>query len=443
MTTESLSKKESGDPSLSFSTLRFLIPPLRLLSAAMWQVAQRRDVVHYGMLEEFVSLVTETLPELMSHKQRAQLILGLQAKLVLELCRGEHPLDLHTIQPQLDRIQAQANRSNSTHCTDAEIEASRTNFWELIQTLLKDPGEREHFFQEVFPVKYGPKYDTALQILVWELLARLEQLLPVPDLAQTVSWLSDAPLVLDECMQSLTAPQELRTLLQQYKSHGHLDTQATVSSTDEHILSSLSAPRSAGMVFGAKRMDSAIHLDTLHDSVTFLSPTSVSEEVEVETAITEFTEVDLTANLVSEETVKEVGSGVTESGKLVTESKVSSEEERKRRVEERGEEDGGSTSELDSDKPGLEATDESGPAHHSECAPASLEQEQERGCHSEFWDEQVAAPEKASLSSMDTVTVPMTEQPHNVVSVEYADRSKFTSKRIGNTGERTFLRTLT
>ena len=40
--------------------------------------------------------------------------------------------------------------------------------------------------QEVFPVHYGPRYDTALQTLVWEFLSRLEELLPIPDLTQVL-----------------------------------------------------------------------------------------------------------------------------------------------------------------------------------------------------------------------------------------------------------------
>uniref|UniRef100_A0A3B5MFW6 Myb-like domain-containing protein n=1 Tax=Xiphophorus couchianus TaxID=32473 RepID=A0A3B5MFW6_9TELE len=51
-----------------------------LLSAAVWQVVQRGLVDHYGMLEEFVTMVTELVPELMSYSQRAQLILGLRAR---------------------------------------------------------------------------------------------------------------------------------------------------------------------------------------------------------------------------------------------------------------------------------------------------------------------------------------------------------------------------
>jgi hypothetical protein len=34
----------------------------------------------YGMLEEFVTMVTEMVPELLNIRQRAQLILGLRAR---------------------------------------------------------------------------------------------------------------------------------------------------------------------------------------------------------------------------------------------------------------------------------------------------------------------------------------------------------------------------
>lgn len=41
--------------------------------------------------------------------------------------------------------------------------------------------------QEEFDSQYGPQYDSALEKLLWEFLTRLDQLLPVPDLAQV--WL--------------------------------------------------------------------------------------------------------------------------------------------------------------------------------------------------------------------------------------------------------------
>ncbi len=66
--------------------LRLLAPPLQLLSAAVWQVVQQGLVDHYGMLEEFVTMVTELVPELMSYSQRAQLILGLRARVSIHHC---------------------------------------------------------------------------------------------------------------------------------------------------------------------------------------------------------------------------------------------------------------------------------------------------------------------------------------------------------------------
>lgn len=41
--------------------------------------------------------------------------------------------------------------------------------------------------QEVFPVQYGAKYDAALHVLLWEMLTKLENMLPVPDLKQVFS----------------------------------------------------------------------------------------------------------------------------------------------------------------------------------------------------------------------------------------------------------------
>jgi hypothetical protein len=50
------------------------------MSAFMWQVAQQRAIKHYGKLEEFVTVVTQTVPELMTDRQRTLLILGLRAR---------------------------------------------------------------------------------------------------------------------------------------------------------------------------------------------------------------------------------------------------------------------------------------------------------------------------------------------------------------------------
>ncbi|KAG7215863.1 hypothetical protein INR49_021844 [Caranx melampygus] len=176
---------------LPLSSLRLLIPPLRLLSAAMWQVAQQRDVLDYEKLDEFVSLVTATVPDLLSPTQRGKLLLRLRSRIILELCRNEETANILCIQPHLERI--------------------------------RPPG----YIGEVFPAEYGLSYDTDMQLLVWEFLSKLEKLLPVPDLGQTVSWLTSAPSVLKDCLQALSSPDDLRSLLQHHKCLEHLTAQGT------------------------------------------------------------------------------------------------------------------------------------------------------------------------------------------------------------------------
>ncbi|KAM9401985.1 uncharacterized protein ACWYII_029308 isoform 2-T2 [Salvelinus alpinus] len=212
------------------------------MSAFMWQVAQERNVMQYGKLEEFVTLVTEMVPELLSSRQRTQLILGLRARMVLELCRSKDTADLLTIQAHLDIINTLTEKSLHKESHGDELEAADCNFVELVQTLLEDPSEREHFFQEVFPVHYGPRYDTALQTLMWEFLSRLEELLPVPDLTQTTAWLSAAPSVLEGCGHTVFDPEQLKTVLQHHQRHGNLNKCHVSKYTADTILSTLSLP---------------------------------------------------------------------------------------------------------------------------------------------------------------------------------------------------------
>ncbi|CAB1312164.1 unnamed protein product, partial [Coregonus sp. 'balchen'] len=224
---------------LPLSSLRLFVPPLRLVSAALWQVVQRRDIMDYGLVEEFVTTVLEVVPDLMSYRERVQLIMGLRAQLVLELCHTDQLADPKTIQPHLNRMRTCIITLRKNETPDPEVEASKSNFLKLIQSLLEDPVKREHFFQNVFLEEFGPKYDSTLQSLVWEFLSRLEKLLPTPTLHQTASWFLPDHSVLEECVQSVCHPESLKTLLQYHKPYRHLDTNA-LSSSDNHILSSLS-----------------------------------------------------------------------------------------------------------------------------------------------------------------------------------------------------------
>ncbi|KAM6895702.1 uncharacterized protein FYW49_019574 [Xenentodon cancila] len=235
---KSVSRLRNTDIFLPLSSLRLLIPPLRLLSAAMWQVAQQKHVLDYEKLDEFVTLVTESVPDLLSPKQRGKLLLRLRAKIILELCRSEETANILCVQPHLERIRPQGYSGSG----DAEVDAEEAIFVELIQTLLKDPAEREHFYQEVFPADYGLSYDTDLQLLVWEFLSKLERLLPVPDLGQTVSWLTSAPSVLKDSLQALSNPEDLRSLLQHHQSLQSLGGQGTTVEMSTQVFACSECP---------------------------------------------------------------------------------------------------------------------------------------------------------------------------------------------------------
>ncbi|KAM6909448.1 TERF1-interacting nuclear factor 2, partial [Xenentodon cancila] len=267
------------DASLPFAALQLLAPPVRLVSAALWKVLKQRDVMQYGVVEEFVTSACETVPGLLTLRHQGKLALGLRARLILELCCTQP--DVKVIAPHLERICVPAaHSSSSASAVRKEVKIIRTveNFNSFIHMLLKDPAEREWFFKEQFPVEYGPNFDQELEKLFWEFLIRLDQLLPVPNLAQTVSWLSDAPPVLEECAQAATQPQLLRVLLQHQTCLGHLESPASLPpNMGDSILASLSLPPSGRMESNQQtgaNMFSAEQLNgqKLGDAAPFIKP---------------------------------------------------------------------------------------------------------------------------------------------------------------------------
>ncbi|KAL0962919.1 hypothetical protein UPYG_G00347140 [Umbra pygmaea] len=227
--------KSNSGPPLSLPALRLLVSPLRLMNAFVWQVVNQRNVMHYGKVEEFVTVVTEAVPDLLSFKQRVQLILGLRARMILEL--------FHTGQPNVQDIQRlleKMNMCSSIGEQDAEVESSQANFVSLVHTLMKNPYERKHFFQEEFNRQYGSKYDTALQALVGGLVFRLEQLLSVPDLCQIASMISASPSDLEDCGKSVSDPEQLKLLLQNQNLQAKTPFVPLTSSAGDCVLSSLS-----------------------------------------------------------------------------------------------------------------------------------------------------------------------------------------------------------
>ncbi|KAG8014188.1 NAD-dependent protein deacylase sirtuin-5 [Nibea albiflora] len=139
--------------------------------------------MYYGLLEEFVSTVLEKVPELLTHTERVQLVMGLRAKVVLELCRNDDFANPQAMEPHLSRINTYITHQDKD-TSSSEVKASVTNFLKLIHTLVDDQCQRDIFYQKIFSTVFGPKYDSALQALMRKFLFSLQKLLPVPNLEQ-------------------------------------------------------------------------------------------------------------------------------------------------------------------------------------------------------------------------------------------------------------------
>ncbi|XP_066578989.1 TERF1-interacting nuclear factor 2 [Amia ocellicauda] len=209
-------------PSLSLDALRLLAPPLRLISAAVWTAVRRRDVVHYGKVADLVTAVRETTPDLLTYRHTAKLTLGLRARVIVGMLVSGAPLE--EISSELDKFVPPKSQpsANGAVKKDRKVQQSVQNFRQLVSTLLDEPLLRQQFIQDSLPVQYGDEFDTALERLVWEFIVRLDQLLPVPSLKQTVSLLSAAPCVWEDSLR-LAQPQLLHNLLQHHRELGHLE----------------------------------------------------------------------------------------------------------------------------------------------------------------------------------------------------------------------------
>ncbi|KAM7366891.1 hypothetical protein PAMP_014828 [Pampus punctatissimus] len=278
---------------LPLASLRLLVPPFQLMTASMWQVLKKQDVMNYWKVAEFVSLVNDVVPELLMHKHRTQLNLGLRARYILELCRSEQPLESDLILSHLDKIKSR--HPSPVDIKESEEEEVAAHFLELIQTLLKDPEERQDFFLEVFPAEYGPQYDSDLQTLFWEFLCRLAQLLPVPDLEQTVAWLGAEGPVLEDCVHSVSKPIDVKTLIQHHKNLGHLEQHVPPSSMGDSILSSLSALPTSRTAKPKEQHNQSDPLQDLNDDTH--TTVSFVDDVAVEIiTVTDYAEVELSAS---------------------------------------------------------------------------------------------------------------------------------------------------
>nr|XP_057906116.1 zinc finger protein 37-like [Doryrhamphus excisus] len=218
---------------LPVSALRLMVSPIQLVSAAIWQTVQQRVVADYGMLEDFVSMVTDIVPDLLTSSQRAQLILGLRARVILELCQYERTANVNIMQQHLDRM----NILIKMYATD-EDDYPCSDFVEYVKHLVHSPAEREHFFLNVFPEEFGPSYDEALTALMEIFLSRLEAFLPWRTFQQVATTCDEVSSALVSSMESMRRCEELRTLLHNHKEHSQLGN-SDDSVDDTCILSAL------------------------------------------------------------------------------------------------------------------------------------------------------------------------------------------------------------
>ncbi|XP_074480964.1 uncharacterized protein LOC141761513 isoform X2 [Sebastes fasciatus] len=231
------------DPRRPLSSLHLLVPPLRLMSACMWQVARERNVDQYDKVAEFIMLVTEMVPELLNYKQKTQLILGLRARLILEFLKRMDQVDFKFIQDHLNSFQERTTNQMHEEDQDGEVEISKSAFVELVQTLLRDQSEKEKFFKEVFPVQYGACFDTTLQILVWEFCYRLEEFLPVPSFSEIFFMVDDSSLDY-QYEQFVSEPEDLKRILQHQQKRQKL-TKSAFTFTSDTILSTLASKQTS------------------------------------------------------------------------------------------------------------------------------------------------------------------------------------------------------
>ncbi|KAF7651440.1 hypothetical protein LDENG_00111150 [Lucifuga dentata] len=288
----------SGTP-LPLASLRLLVPPFQLMTASMWQVLKKQDVMNYWKVAEFVSLVMDMVPELLMNKHRTQLNLGLRARYILELCHGERMMETQFILSHLDKLKPlhpTLEDVSDYAMKQSEEEAVSASFVELVQMLLKDPEGRENFFLEVFPAEFGPQYDSDLQTLFWEFLCRLTQLMPVPDIEQTASWLGAECSMLEDCVRSVSEPTDMKNLLQYHTHLGHLEQHVPPSTMGDSIMSSLSAIPTSRIVKPTEQPNGDNQSDLLQglsDTHSGTNTVLFVDDIAVDITVTDYAEVEL------------------------------------------------------------------------------------------------------------------------------------------------------
>ncbi|XP_072309608.1 TERF1-interacting nuclear factor 2-like [Eucyclogobius newberryi] len=89
---------------LPLASLRLMASPLQLTYSFIWQVIKQKNVNQFEKVEEFVHMVTQTIPDIISYKQKAQLLLGIRAKIILDLLNKDDQPDTRAIQTLINKL---------------------------------------------------------------------------------------------------------------------------------------------------------------------------------------------------------------------------------------------------------------------------------------------------------------------------------------------------
>ncbi|XP_028649556.2 TERF1-interacting nuclear factor 2 [Erpetoichthys calabaricus] len=203
---------------LSLAAVQFSTPPLRITSAALWLVMKHRDTRHYGKLIDFVDMVCDAAPEILSYRHRAKLTLGLRAKIILEkMVHSACPAD---IEAELERVGPPSVPSDQqlTKQDKKKVLESVENFKNLILSLVKCKKMRSHYLQNCLHVEYGEEFLQALEKLLWEFLVRLDETMSVPNFNQVVSTLNELPEELQKSLKENTDHHLFKNLLHYHKT---------------------------------------------------------------------------------------------------------------------------------------------------------------------------------------------------------------------------------
>ncbi|XP_067837618.1 TERF1-interacting nuclear factor 2-like, partial [Heptranchias perlo] len=169
----------SPDARPGLQTLELLVPPVRLAALAVWSAVARRDFRCYGRAVEFLETVNGSVPGLVGYRHFAKLLLGLKAKIILEMVLQDPPAS--ELRSTLDRYFPEKLPAHpmATPRDAQKVTQVQHQFRELVLYLMNDPPLRTPSSLQVeVQEQYGEEFLKVLQKLLWEYLQRLAASLP-------------------------------------------------------------------------------------------------------------------------------------------------------------------------------------------------------------------------------------------------------------------------